>query len=252
MSTKLKQAGPKYWPVSTVAYITLLISIVGGSSYAWYYQQGHRWRQDLAYHRFADTRPLGPIPNAGDVLSNLAFAVVGVWGCGRMFTYERLSPLHGGRRWVRSRREAIIGSAYYHWAPNNSRLVWDRLPMTIAFTTVLSSVVLERFHPVFGSRLAYYCLVALGVASVGWWDYSEDLLPYFVVQFLPFPLHQAPGTEFKMLLGVYAQDKVIFEATHQMVSGHTLKHLIAAGCTVIFGNIILYSPNTLVDTRKRQ
>ena len=36
--------------------------------------------QDPEYHRFADTRALGGIPNAGDVLSNLALVLAGVFG----------------------------------------------------------------------------------------------------------------------------------------------------------------------------
>ncbi|KAI8058150.1 hypothetical protein BDF22DRAFT_664178 [Syncephalis plumigaleata] len=284
MTDQLSSKAPNYWPVNRVVRLVTLLGLISIGVYTYYYRMGYRWRQDPAYHRFADTRPLGPIPNAGDVLSNLAFAIVGIVGCSRMFTYERLSPLSGGRRWVRSRREAILGffssmtlialgSAYYHWAPTNATLVWDRLPMTIAFSTILSSVVLERFHPVFGSRISYYCLVILGMTSVWWWHYSDDLLPYFIVQFLPFilyplsivitrkPPNQAPSAEWKMLLGIllYAlakytetNDKVIFEATHQIVSGHTLKHLIAALGTAIFGSIILYAPSTLPEVRKQQ
>ena len=28
-----------------------------------------------------------------------------------------------------------VGSSYYHLAPDNERLFWDRLPMTIAFSS---------------------------------------------------------------------------------------------------------------------
>lgn len=36
--------------------------------------------QALSYHDFADTRVLMGIPHAGDVLTNLAFVIVGAWG----------------------------------------------------------------------------------------------------------------------------------------------------------------------------
>ena len=36
--------------------------------------------QPLSYHDFADTRVFMGIPHAGDVLSNLAFVIVGVGG----------------------------------------------------------------------------------------------------------------------------------------------------------------------------
>jgi hypothetical protein len=38
--------------------------------------------QSQEYHRFADTRALFAIVNAGDTLSNLAFLLVGALSCG--------------------------------------------------------------------------------------------------------------------------------------------------------------------------
>ena len=37
-----------------------------------------RVAQPLSYHNFADQRPWLAIPNCGDVVSNLGFAIVGV------------------------------------------------------------------------------------------------------------------------------------------------------------------------------
>jgi hypothetical protein len=37
-----------------------------------------------------------------------------------------------------------FGSSYYHLSPNNSRLVWDRLPMTIAFMSMVAAIIAER------------------------------------------------------------------------------------------------------------
>jgi hypothetical protein len=36
--------------------------------------------QPMSYHQFADQRPWLGIPNFGDVVSNLPFAIVGIWG----------------------------------------------------------------------------------------------------------------------------------------------------------------------------
>ena len=36
-----------------------------------------------------------------------------------------------------------IGSSYYHWKPSNSRLVWDRLPMTVGFMSLVAVVISE-------------------------------------------------------------------------------------------------------------
>jgi len=36
------------------------------------------------------------------------------------------------------------GSAYYHLAPDNARLVWDRLPMTVVFMPLVAAMLMER------------------------------------------------------------------------------------------------------------
>jgi len=86
--------------------------------------------QDLAYHVMADRRTLLGIPNALNVLSNVPFAVAGVLGLVAVF-----SPRPGARPfgdpWERWPYAALFagtalttaGSAYYHLAPDNARLV---------------------------------------------------------------------------------------------------------------------------------
>lgn len=39
-----------------------------------------------------------------------------------------------------------VGSTYYHWNPNDSTLVWDRLPMTLAFVSIFC-FMLEEYIP---------------------------------------------------------------------------------------------------------
>ena len=101
--------------------------------------------QPQAYHLFADRRSLLGIPNFGDVASNLPFAVIGIWGL--IFLLRSGSNeatgrfLEQGERWPYlfvfvGLLLTAFGSSYYHLSPNNSRLVWDRLPMTIAFMSV--------------------------------------------------------------------------------------------------------------------
>jgi hypothetical protein len=104
-------------------------------------------RQPQEYHNFADARAWLGIPRAADVLSNLPFAAVGLLGLRRLRQYSR--PLS---RVVTAGLYIIfvgffftaIGSAYYHWKPNDARLVWDRLPMTIAFSGVLGALLALR------------------------------------------------------------------------------------------------------------
>jgi hypothetical protein len=79
------------------------------------------------------------------------------------------------------------GSAWYHLAPDDARLVWDRLPMTIAFMSLVAAVVSERIDVRIGNLLLWP-LVLLGLASVVYWRWSalagfENLRPYLAVQF---------------------------------------------------------------------
>ncbi|HEX7251557.1 MAG TPA: alkaline phytoceramidase [Thermoanaerobaculia bacterium] len=211
-----------------------------------------RLPQDPEYHRFADTRAWDGIPNAADVLSNAVFAAAG--GLGLAF----LASARGRRRVPDSRiRNAYFlffagvfltafGSAYYHWAPDNGRLFWDRLPMTLAFTSLFAEVLGERVDSRLGNRLLVPLLV-LGAASVLYWRWTEaagrgDLRPYAVVQYgliaslalllLLFPDPHSRGLGAVAVAYVLAKafellDAPIFRLTGT-ISGHTLKH-VAAG-----------------------
>ena len=110
----------------------------------------HPIPQSAEYHRFADTRSLLGVPNFNDVASNAAFAVVGILG---------VSVFAGGKRRVIFTEQSdawpylvffigvalvSVGSAYYHWKPSNDRLLWDRLPMSIAFMAFCSAIIADR------------------------------------------------------------------------------------------------------------
>lgn len=213
--------------------------------------------QDQAYHRFADARAFAGIANAADTLSNLAFLVVGALGLAFLqreraaASSERFaSPREIRPYWVFFAGVALTsaGSAWYHLAPDDARLVWDRLPMTIAFMSLVSAVVSERIGVRIGSVLLWP-LVLLGLASVAYWRWSalagfENLRPYLAVQFgsiavvlavsLLYRSRYSHGWVIFVLAAAYGVAKVvevydrqIFEAA-QWLSGHTLKHLAAA------------------------
>jgi hypothetical protein len=212
--------------------------------------------QDPAYHRLADQRALLGIPNGLNVLSNLPFGVVGLLGLATVFGRGagRAGPVVGpgaaGAYAVLFAGVALttLGSAYYHLAPDDARLVWDRLPMTVAFVGLVAALLAEWVSPRLG-RLTLGPLLALGVGSVAYWYWSElrgagDLRPYLLVQFgsllvvaLLLVLYPAPcrGTGYLVAgLGLYAGAKLLeaadarIYALGQVVSGHTLKHLVAA------------------------
>src|SRR5579862_9155469 len=212
--------------------------------------------QSEAYHKFADQRALLGIPHCLDVLSNLPFLVVGVAG----IAFVLRQPAPG----VASPRPSIefwayliffigvaltsVGSAYYHLQPGDARLVWDRLPMTVAFLSLVAAALAERVS----ARVAAWLLgplLAFGVWSVFYWRGTQaaghgDLRPYVLVQFgsllalllllALFPARNTRGSDLLVSLGFYVVakilevcDRAVFALGH-FVSGHTLKHLAAA------------------------
>ena len=212
--------------------------------------------QPPSYHNFADHRAWLGIPNFGDVASNLAFAVVGVWGLAFLL---RLKPQSAARYFVDPRERwpymlaflgillTAFGSAYYHLAPNNARLVWDRLPMTIVFGSLVAAVIAERINVHAGLRLLLF-LIAIGAGSVLQWYADElhgrgDLRFYAAVQAystivlllaLLLPPKYSRGLDFAVAVGFYVLAKILELADQRVfafghvVSGHTLKHLAAA------------------------
>lgn len=204
--------------------------------------------QDPAYHAFADTRKLAGIANGWNVLSNLPFLAAGAWG---LATLRRLaSPQLRTHYLVLTAGVTLValGSSWYHLEPSTRALVWDRLPMTVAFMALFTGVIADRFSWVVGRALLSPSLVA-GVASIAWWYRTElmgagDLRFYAIVQFLPMILiplmlllRPGQGLRARWLwagLGAYLAAKLaeyfdaeIFSAL-DFVSGHSLKHLLAA------------------------
>ncbi len=205
--------------------------------------------QDPHYHNLADRRVFLGIPNFCDVLSNLPFLIVGMMGLRFLQTRwnsDALSIQPAEKRlWLvlfSVVALASFGSAYYHWAPDNHRLAWDRLFIALTLITLFSIIVSERIGY---APYLFPVLAMAGIVSVFYWDFTErqglgDLRPYALAQFLPilliplicilFPI---PGTwRLVCAFGWYVLaklfehfDKAIFEQTS--ISGHTLKHLAA-------------------------
>ena len=104
--------------------------------------------QDPDYHLFADHSHVLFIPNGLNVLSNLLFLWIGCEGLYRVLRRRSLHLLDGIYPAYPTFFAALIlvalGSAYYHWAPDNRTLAWDRAAMTLAFAAFFSIVLAER------------------------------------------------------------------------------------------------------------
>lgn len=209
--------------------------------------------QDPNYHRFADARSLRGLSNFWNVMSNLPFLAVGGLGFSR---YERLSQpasAEGFRVMCWGVLLVGFGSAYYHANPSNDTLLWDRLPMTVAFVALFSLMLGERVMPN-QNRYCLWLLVAAGVASVFYWSWTEslgrgDLRPYLLVQFLPimlmpfilimFPERYLSNRLLLAALGLYFVAKLlehfdgrIFSVSGGIISGHASKHVAAAAAAL--------------------
>ena len=214
--------------------------------------------QDPGYHNFADQRGMINIPNFFDVISNLSFVIVGAMGI-RLISSGRAA---GGLPELQTVYMTFFigvfltgfGSAYYHFHPDNQTLLWDRLPMTIAFMALFSAILGETISSRLALRL-FIPLLATGIASVVYWHVSElngsgDLRAYVLVQFLPILLiplilllfdSRLNGNKYIWgVIGAYAVSKLMefFDAgiysALGVISGHSLKHLVAAFATFIF------------------
>ena len=211
------------------------------------------------YHDFADQHALFGIPHAQDVLSNAGFALVALWGWVKLAPQRRHPNLANGwagyRLFLLGLFLTAFGSSFYHLAPDNARLVWDRLPIALACGGLLAAVWGDTQQRPSG-RFATGLAVA-AVASVAWWYFSEqagagDLRPYLLLQVLPIILiplwqwlHAMPKADrmsFGGALLLYVIAKFAELHDHEIAAalgattGHTLKHLLATGAAGLIVN----------------
>ena len=207
--------------------------------------------QSLDYHAFADRRTIWGVPNFWNVVSNLAFLPVAVWGWRAL-----RSPSAFLQNWERTAYGILLagvalvtfGSGYYHLSPSNATLFWDRLPMTIAFMALLATTIGERISPSAG-RLLLFPLLALGAASVLYWKFSDDLRLYVVVQFYPmlaiplmlllFPPRYTGTAGIFAMIALYGVAKLLELFDYQLASsGHAWKHVAAAAAILCYVTMV--------------
>jgi hypothetical protein len=207
--------------------------------------------QNQEYHNFADDKCLLNVSNFWNVFSNVPFVIIGIYGLflvNKLMKNEVLKPncywffigifLTG------------FGSAYYHYNPNDTTLIWDRLPMTISFMSFFT-IIIGTFINTTASKRALFPLIGIGLMSILFWVIFSDLRLYFMVQFLPIILLfvilllSNKNNEFKKyfwyIVSFYIIAKIletndlqIYNFTNQTISGHTLKHFSAAVASFIF------------------
>jgi hypothetical protein len=208
--------------------------------------------QPQDYHHFADISRLASIPHAADVLSNAGFALVGLWGL-LALRQRRCHPLlapawAGYRLFLVALILTAAGSAWYHWQPDDARLIWDRLPIALACAGLLAAVRADQY-PDAGSGTASLGLAVYAVLGVAWWYWQGDLRPYLLLQLLPLlliPLWQRLGKAepaerhaFGLAILLYVVAKLAELGDHALyhqlgfVTGHTLKHWLATAAAAV-------------------
>lgn len=202
------------------------------------------------YFNFIDTRFFLGIPNAMDVLSNLAFFAAGIYGL-LLFKkiqdsyYRQLGFIISGAIVLIS-----VGSSYFHWNPNTQTLFWDRLPMTLAFSAISSVLVVDRVDKKTGLFFSFIIIPLSALTVIGWSYAWFSLKFYLAVQFgsmvfvLLLILFRSTGkiksSSVYTMLGIYLLAKVFEKYDSQIfitsgfVSGHTLKHISAAAAIFYF------------------
>lgn len=200
------------------------------------------------YHDFADQRGFWGMPHALDVLSNLPFAVAGAVGL-RLLRGEvaaMLPPVQRScaRLFFAGLVLTTFCSAWYHLAPDDAGLAIDRVGMSVAFAGIFGLLVAGQVSERAGRCVAIALLVVapvtLLVALL-----AGNMLPWALVQGAGLVLLLALGlrrpspdalpVRWMVVLALYVAAKLlevadaqVFAATGELLSGHTLKHLLAA------------------------
>jgi len=212
--------------------------------------------QPAAYHHFADQRSLGSLHNASDVLSNLVILLAGMLCLGWVRRHASNQPAQFPGMVVAAFGLLLtaLGSAYYHMAPTDATLVWDRLPMTIVFAGILAML----WTSATGERVGWtqmLIMVVVSPATVGYWLVFNSLWPYAILQFGGLMLivgmtltRKVDGAFAWMLVIVFygiakifeSLDWQIWELTHHMIAGHALKHVssgLAGASMILVANV---------------
>ena len=214
--------------------------------------------QDPAYHLLADTSNILNLQNFWNVISNLPYLIIGILGFYKVtqssglaiFAELKLAYL----LFFAAVAAVSLGSGYYHLAPDNSTLVWDRLPMTVVFMSFFTILVSE-FISVRVGKVLFFPLIVAGIASVVYWHLSEgwgegDLRYYALVQFTPVIMIPVILLCFRSrytrvygywgLLVTYSVAKLLEYVDVEVyqllgfISGHSIKHIVSALGVYIF------------------
>ncbi|XP_057960142.1 uncharacterized protein LOC131152332 isoform X2 [Malania oleifera] len=213
------------------------------------------------HHIFADMRNFLGVPNTLNVFTNFPFLVIGVLGL--------VFCLQGDFFLISSRGEFLVwawfyagitamafGSAYYHLKPDDNRVMWDSLPMIIAYSSLFSALIVERVGEVIGLA-CLLLLLGVAVLSTVCERWFNDLRLCMMFQLIPCVA--IPVTAYTFLpkythskywlwaSGVYllakfeaVADKKIYNISYYFMSGHSLEHLCLVMVPVLLTHMLMF------------
>ncbi len=209
--------------------------------------------QDPSYHNFSDQKILFGITNFYNVVSNIPFIIIGLIGLYSLYIKQSLRILED----IKYQYALLFiglcllgpASGYYHLNPNNSGLFLDRLVMSVTILSLFSIIIAEQISSKL-SRYFFIPLIITGISCVSYWYQTElseagDLRLYIAVQFIPIILslvilliypcrfNRHDGYWWMFVIYLIAKlceffDTEIYQLSQFWISGHTLKHLLAA------------------------
>ncbi|KAG7554978.1 hypothetical protein ISN44_As11g011700 [Arabidopsis suecica] len=213
------------------------------------------------HHIFADKRNFMGVPNTLNVMTNFPFLIIGVLGfvlCigGSFFNISLKGEIWGWTLFYAGIASLAFGSAFYHLKPDDNRIVWDTLPILIAYSSLFSSFLVERAGEIVGLS----CLIVLlfiAFFSVAYARVFNDLRLCMTFQLIPclaipvmtvllppkyshsrFWLWAAAAYTIARIEGL--ADNKIYNANRYIISGHSLEHLCSAAATLLLTIMLLY------------
>lgn len=200
------------------------------------------------YHEFVDERNFLGINRFWDTISNIAFLWVGLLFVKEIFLTDKkdfnLILVAIGTILV------CFGSGYYHLLPDDGRLLWDRLPISIVFAGILSysihsnNLIAENWKSIFNKSYLIFSIFSVVIWYVGSLYNTSILGSYVFIQFggmllLIYMAMTGKNKDFnKKIIAVLAWyilaklaehfDIQIYHLTQEVFSGHTFKHILSA------------------------
>jgi len=201
------------------------------------------------YHNFADQRNFFNIPNFFNIISNL-------------FIYI---PIH----YIIQNREntnkfnmidiliinilcIIITSIYYHINPNDNTIIFDKI--SIVSTIITVCIIILKIE----NNIIRIILYIIGILSVIYWIKKDNLLFYIILIigvpiYICYKLYKYTNLRIYIYSHIFSlillrlveyYDLPIYQFTNQIISGHSLKHIIAS-INILSGVIMIHKLNLL-------